>query len=270
MTTLAEATLETAKIITDVREGAATAGTTTTLTDTNRTESAADWFTGGTIWFLSGTNIGLSRPITGWDATLKRFTFPAVPNAIIAGVRYAACRYEFPQAALIQAVNDAISGVGMLPTVNATLNTVVNQETYTLPAGVNNVRKLELSQRLITDPLFATQPAYLENHYWFESNGLIYFRRGHIPSRAGYRIRLWYHAPHAVITADADLISDYLHIERVKWTAAVFSYRRLLHTTKNDDASVLRLLNEAIANAAKEELRRPTPKIPPQPKFIGW
>jgi hypothetical protein len=270
MTTLAEATLETAKIITDVRQGAATAGTVTTLTDTNRTESAADWFTNGTIWFLSGLNIGLSRPITGWDATLKRFTFPALAQAIVAGVQYAVCRYEFPQAALIQAVNDAISGAGMLPMLNATLNTVANQESYALPANILNVRKLEISQRLITDPLFATQPAYLENHHWLEHTGSVYFRRGHIPTDASYRIRLWHHAPHAAVTSDAGVISDYIHIERLKWAAAVHAYRRLLHTTKNDDTAVLRLLNEAIAKAVQMEQRYPTPKIPMPHKYIGW
>jgi hypothetical protein len=270
MTTLAEATLETAKIITDVREGIATAGTNATLTDANRTESATDWFTGGTIWFLTGANAGLSRTITGWDAALKRFTFAALANAVVIGVSYAACRYEHPRGALVQAVNDAISGVGPLPTVDATINTVANQESYALPADVFNVRRVEISQRLITDALFATQPLYLESHYWYEGDGRLYFRRGHVPSRADYRIRLWYHVLHAAVAADTGAISDYIHIERLKWAAAVFALRRLLHTTKDDNAATLRLLNEAIVQAAQMRQRYWTPVIKPAHTFMGW
>jgi len=84
MTTLASATLELARLVTDVITGVATGGSGTTLLDTARTE-VDDYLTNGTIWFLSGNNAGKSALISDWDLATKTFTFVTPGAACAAG-----------------------------------------------------------------------------------------------------------------------------------------------------------------------------------------
>jgi len=85
VTTLFDATLALAKILTTVPEGTATGGGTTTLVDSSRTEPV-DHFNDGTIWFKSGNNIGLSTKVTDYAAngTFTHATLGADVAAIIA------------------------------------------------------------------------------------------------------------------------------------------------------------------------------------------
>ena len=89
MTTLFDATLALAKILTTVPEGTATGGGTTTLVDSSRTEPV-DHFNDGTIWFKSGNNIGLSTKVTDYAAN-GTFTH-ATLGANVATDTYAAAQ----------------------------------------------------------------------------------------------------------------------------------------------------------------------------------
>ena len=64
-------------------------GSTTTMIDAARTESATDHWKGQAIVFTSGTNLGLGALITAFDAATDTTTFtPAMPAAVGAGVTY--------------------------------------------------------------------------------------------------------------------------------------------------------------------------------------
>lgn len=64
-------------------------GSTTTMVDAARTESATDHWKGQAIVFTSGTNLGLGALITAFDAATDTTTFtPAMPAAVGAGVTY--------------------------------------------------------------------------------------------------------------------------------------------------------------------------------------
>lgn len=64
-------------------------GTTTTLIDTARTEATTDHWKGCKIRFLSGTNLGQERLITGFNITTDEITFaPAVNVATVTGALY--------------------------------------------------------------------------------------------------------------------------------------------------------------------------------------
>lgn len=87
MTTLFTATLELSKILQNTVESVATGGSTTTLEDSARGEYA-DYFDGGTIWFISGNNASKSAVIADWITT--KFTFATQAGACAAGNKYAA------------------------------------------------------------------------------------------------------------------------------------------------------------------------------------
>lgn len=67
--------------------GTADSGTTTTTVDAERTE-ADDYWNNAYILFTSGSNNGLSRKITDFDAVTDTITHEAFPNAVAVGNTY--------------------------------------------------------------------------------------------------------------------------------------------------------------------------------------
>jgi hypothetical protein len=247
MSSLFDATLALARVLGPVVEGTATGGSATTLVDTTRPEAAEDFYDNGTIWFLSGTNIGKSAAITSWVAATKTLTFATQADAIVAGVKYAVCPYEFSRDALIQAVNDALGQVNRLLLEDTSLLTVENQADYTLPAGVFDLRRVEVARTLVA-PL-----AYQVEQNWREMPGLLRFEEAQ--AVADFVIRLTYVGRHTALSTDGGLISDYVDMEWVKWTAAVHALRRRLQVL-DGDAGVTSMLNEAMARAGAEKMIR--------------
>ena len=84
MATLADATRALAEKVQYAAEGTATGGSATTLIDTARIEPD-DQFTNGTIWLLSGNNIGKSAIISGWVLSTHTFTFATLTLLCAAG-----------------------------------------------------------------------------------------------------------------------------------------------------------------------------------------
>lgn len=217
MTTLAQALLRTAECLESLRNSVATNGSTSTLVDANMVEPD-QFFNGGTIFFLSGALLGKTAVITDWDETTKTFTFPVQTNAVVAGVRYAVAESRYTREALVQAIKSALSEIGPYLERNDTLLTVANQAEYTLPAGVSDIKRVQIG-------LTATAPIEWDapDHWWIEWDGELIFGDEHLPSSTGYPIRVWYEAAHADVYLDADVIKNAVHIDRLGWTAAWFA-----------------------------------------------
>ena len=218
MTTLFSATLDLAKILGSVMESTSTSGTPTTLIDTAmpRTPPPNDAYNYGTIWFKTGDLEGKTAVVTDWDLGTFKFTFADMTDAA-PGERYAFLDRDYPRDVLRQAVNTALQTIGRVLDVytNATFVTVANQEDYTLPTDVYNVRQVELATS-------ASAPYYYQKHYhWSEIDGVIRFKSGYAPTHAGDLIRLTYAIQPDELDDDADEISDYVHPDLLKWTAAV-------------------------------------------------
>ena len=220
MATLFSATLDLAKILGSVMESTSSAaGSTTTLVDTAmpRNPPPDDAFNYGTLWFISGALAGKTAIVTDWVNTTKTFTFATQTAASGSGSRYAFLDRDYPRDVLRQAVNTALQTIGRVLDVytNATFVTVANQEDYTLPTDVYNVRQVELATS-------ASAPYYYQKHYhWSEIDGVIRFKSGYAPTHAGDLIRLTYAIQPDELDDDATEISDYIHPDLLKWTAAV-------------------------------------------------
>jgi len=265
MTTLASATLELAKLVTDVISGTATGGSGTTLVDTARTE-VNDYLTNGTIWFLSGLNSGKSALITTWDLTTKTFTFVTPGAACAATDRYSVIPRDYPRYQLRQAINQAIQEIGPLPTRNTALTTVANQLEYTLPAGVYHLLRVEVQESTTTDSDF------YPNYHWEEmaSEGKLKFDPGYAPSETGMVIRLIYQAKqYTELTTDIGTIPDHILVERVVWPAAVHALRWRSGQTHSDEPWITGRLNEALTKAEIVK-SLPIPRIPKDPHLSGW
>lgn len=262
MTTLFDATLALAGILGNLRGSTTTAaGSATTIVDSTRTE-VVDYWNGGTLWITSGTHAGKSRKITDWDLSTTTFTIPTTTTAAGSGVNYSVIAPDWPRDKLIEFVNNALRRIGAVPDVNTSLTSVAGQRAYALPAGVYNVRRVEIARELSDTPY-----DYAPSYGWRELDGYIEFDPGAEPAASGYILRLHYHAPHAVLSADTDTISDYIHIERLIWTAAVFAWRWRMQMAGKDKPEYTNFLNEASQYAELYAARFPIPKVPRSPRL---
>jgi len=255
MTTLFDASLALAKILGNVRSSTTTsAGSATTIVDSTRTEPA-DYWNDGTLWITSGTHSGKSRKITDWALSGTTFTIPTTTTAAGSGVTYSVISADWPQDKLWEFINAALREFGDVPQVDTSLTTVADQEAYTLPTGVYNVRHVEIATEL-------TAPYYYRHEYgtWREMDGSLYFNTKREPGDDDYLIRLTYMAAHATMDADADTISDYVHLDRLIWTAAVYAWRWRMQMAQEDEPLFAQFYTEAVARAERERMRHPIPR----------
>lgn len=218
--TLAWQMLKVAECLKGLRYSRSTAaGTTTTLIDTGLDEPD-DFFNKGTVFFLSGTLAYGTAVITDYDSATGTISFSSQDNAPGTGVYYAIADANYPREALVAAINGALSELGPYPEIyeNATFITVADQESYTLPTGVYNVKKVFVATST-TSPY-----GWTENTGWMELGGSLYFDMEE-PSESGYRIRLYYEKPHDTVIDDDDIISNAIDPDLLAWAAA---YRAIL------------------------------------------
>lgn len=188
--TFYEALAEVAKSLTDMRTGTATGGNTTTLIDTGLSEPN-DYFNFGSL-FIEQT-VPVIRQITDWNSTTCTFTFAALSGAVVAGTPYAAIDEKYPLDVLKNAVNTALRvDAGKIMVYDETLTAVDDQERYDLPAGVSDIRRVEIGTE---------DDTWENNHYWVEEAGVLRFYGG-LPSEDD-TIRLHYVSNHAAL-ADLD------------------------------------------------------------------
>lgn len=256
MTTLFEATLELARILTDVVESAATGGSTTTVVDTYLHQRAG-WFSEapfGTLWLKLATPA--SKVITGHAGNTLTFS-PAQAGAVVANDRYAAAPGVYPKRALIQSINAALNEIGRVP-YEKNVTPVAGQTAYTSTddaAFKEEVIGVELSHA-------AAAPYYWTPHNRWHQNltsaGVytLYFDEGTEPANT-HPMKIMYLAPHTEVKADADIVHAAIHPDRLKWQAAVHALRWRYQRTKQDDPSAIALLNEGkerVAAVAGEQL----------------
>jgi hypothetical protein len=238
MTTLFDATLALARILGIIYEGTATGGSATTLVDTTRAESA-DYFNQGTIWIRSGNNSGKSAVITDWALAGTTYTFPTLTLLCAAGDLYSACTGEWQRGELINCINMALQKIGRVAILDTSLAVVADQEAYDLPVGVSGLLRVEVAQDGAT---------YVIHQQWREENDDLMFDVGHAPGSGS--IRLTYAGAHLPLTTDGGVVSSQVSIEWLKWSAAVFAWRRRLQQSEGKESWILRMINEALAQEA--------------------
>jgi hypothetical protein len=260
--TLAQATLDLARLITDVIENTASANsgagvTKTSLTDTNipRSIPGADYFNQGCLWLINqvtGTgNEGDTVVVTDWVNTTSTFSFASLTNSVMSGDSYAATTGDWPRDVLRRAINMALQEIGNIDRQDTSLTTVADQQQYTLPTAstssnaddVHGIKKMEIAA--------STTSPYDYYRYdrsrWYELGAYLFFRPGYEPGSTGYKIRLTYNIKADELTTDAATLPDIYHPDLVKWTAAVHALRWQHQRKGEDDKVVMRLLQEAMA-----------------------
>lgn len=259
----AELMLLISRAVQETIDSTATGGTVSTLIDTYLKQQAG-YFDRGTLWITRGTpSTTVMKEITSFGDNTVTFS-PAeatpTPGAIVSGNAYAIAAPKFDKKTMLQAINQALAA-RKYPVYDTSLTTVEGQEDYTLPAGVSDIRTVEIAQE-------ASAPyGYVRNRKWREAGGLLIFIGGSISS--GRLIRILYAGTPAAVTESSTMPYS-LDIERLKWAAIENLWRRRVQMIENDSPIEKEMLNEAKANHETAKLLAKEPYLPPRDMIKGW
>lgn len=212
MTTLFDMTRRLAFKMMPFWSSEATGGGVTSLVD-SLAAFAADQV-GGVLWVYTGDLANKSLIITSVTGTTQLNFATQTPNDIVAGNLYAVTNSDYKRAHLRSAVNEAIRKYGKRRDEDITLVTVADQEEYTLPTGVSDVKEVWLAT--------ATAAPYGWVHlngYWEEIDGELVFPAGFAPAVAGYKLKVVFPAAHEDLDADADTLPLDVNEELIFWDA---------------------------------------------------
>lgn len=235
MTTLAEATLELAKIMNPVYEGTATSGSLVYIADMNMPIQQGE-FDGGTLWMTSGSSSGLSGVVKSHAQNKLTLSAAMSGSVIDTGDDYAVADDTFPRYMLVQAIKNVLRMTD-IPEIDTTHTATDGECTLT---GISNVRRVLVDGDI--------------NYYWKEVDGKIIFDDE--DTEGDLTI---YYLKHAnTVTSDTDTIDPAVSLDYLLWSAAVYLWRWRLQQIKKDDPTAAEMAAEALRNQQLSELKART------------
>ena len=261
MTTLFDVLLQTARALEALQEGVASAASSgaTTLVDLQlvvRGFSQDGFFEGGTLLYQSGTPANrASRLISNYDGDTGTITVAALAETPALGARYGVMTKRYPREGVVGKINEALQEVGDVPQVDVTLTTAAGQLEYNLPvAAKRDLRQVWLARR--TAAPWEWEPALRARTEWTAAGavGVLLFPE---QPRAPFKVKLVYAAPHALVAADADALSDYVSPDWLALETAAKLVRWRLEGPGSDERDLTALLNNLTPRAAQAHGRHP-------------
>ena len=247
-----------------LHEANATGGSTTTLVDSKLTALgwADDHWNGGSAFLIydaagaAAAPQGESRAVSDYVSSTGTITvstaFTAAPAV---GDFYGGATNRYPRGTLISKVNEALSEIGDIPTVDITsLTTLAATREYSLPvAAKRDLRQVWIARN--TAAPYDWEKALAAYVEWAGANtaGNLIFP---YQPPAGYKIKLVYLAAHGFVQADTDKISEYVALDWLATAAALRAARMRLAGAGSDERSLTALVNDLIAREAKLAARR--------------
>lgn len=208
MITVYDISLKVVQLVTDVLYGAATAGATTSLTDTNNLVQDDQYWDRGVLWVRSGTHSGKVLQVTGYVGSKLSFaSLGATP--IAANDRYAVTRGIYPWLQIVSAIQQALDETHVEDDDDTYTGDGTTLE-FALPAGVVNVKRVEFED---------TDGKLTPSHHWKVRNGAVRFDFGYAPYN-GDVIHIISRAEHEVLTGYSTEISNEINLEWLKYKAA--------------------------------------------------
>lgn len=215
MQTLADLTLAVARIVTpeNLVSGAATAGATTSLTDTLNLTQQQQYFDKGILWIHSGDHAGKVLRVSGHNG--NKLSFDALGTAIAAGVRYSVVRNIYPYQQIKSAIMQALDDTH----VDAKDDTLTGDgETleFTLPTGVYDVKRVWIKHPTDTSGLWDFQSTH-----WREQDGKLKFDYGYAPND-DFKIEITHRGRHEELIDHDDELNAEINPEWLKQKAAEY------------------------------------------------
>jgi hypothetical protein len=246
MTTVFDVTLRAAGLCKNVRRGAATGGSTTTLVDSGASGRPDDYYNGGTLWLISGNNASKSALITDFVSASGTFSFATQSAACASGDAYAALPATFTRAELIAALNLAVGDCSEVQ-ISLDLPSTGASE-YTMDASQGQDHYIARPFRV---DVIASGETQARPHFWWTAAGFkLLFDKN--PPAAGDTIRLHAYDTHPyVVSLDQAPISSSMDLARLAWLVIYYACIPLLQQAENTDPTVKELFG--IANAMRAE-----------------
>jgi hypothetical protein len=227
MTTQFDVLLNLALRIGDTFPSVATGGSVTTLIDTACTKPD-NFFKNGTLFCQSGNNVSKALLIRAWDFPTTTFTFDTT-LACATGNIYTACTGEYSKQLLLRAVNLALTEIGPV-LKDASLTPVDAQRTYTLAAGKEDIRRVEIDD--------------VPDHFWRVINSELVFDDGHTPSSSSTMVT-YYMGAHDELVTDDDVLDPMLPLDLVVKCAVPEAYKLRYREARGDDKALAALISDA-------------------------
>jgi len=190
---------------------------------------------------------------------------------------YSAATIAF--AASTRSITDTANGLAVAETndlIHITGSTY-NDGIYTVETG-GVAGTIVVKENLTTEALGDTVTIYEVTQPWnwvpsfsyreIPNSGIIRFFPGRSVGVTGYVIKLFYDTSLTDVSSDTDTITDYIHLDRLVYEAAVLAYEWKLSAVK-DQASPMLMAKLNDARIYREEMRRRHPiiKTPKSPKL---
>jgi hypothetical protein len=236
MTTVFDVTLRAAELCKNVRRGAATGGSTVHLADVGANNRPDDYYNGGTLWFITGSNAGKSTIITDFTSVSGTFAH-ATLNADVAGNAYAALPATFTKESLIAALNAALADCATVQVANDITATGANS--YPLTVADERVFRVDITSGGAPSPHF----------WWTAVGGKLVFDKN-LPA-AGDTITVRSYGNPARVTVDGDTVSAAMDLARLAWLTVWHACIPLMQQAENTDPTIKELFG--IANAERSE-----------------
>jgi hypothetical protein len=215
MLTLFDISLAIARLVASDRmtNGAATAGTTTSLTDTVNLTQPNAYYDKGILWMRSGNHVGKVLAVTSHISNKLSFATPG--TAIVAGELYSVVQNVYPYEQIKAAIMDALWETHIEST-DTTLEGDGETLEFTIPSGVWDIKKV-----FFTDPDDTTRKPI--STHWKEvyvgSTRKLKFDYGYAPID-GYTINLVYRDQHADLTTYSSEINSDIDTMWLQYKAA--------------------------------------------------
>lgn len=258
---LFDATLDLARLVGDVYEGACTtAGSTTTIIDTHLTEPD-DFWNGGTV-FLPSRNAGAvpaqARIVSDYNLASTVITTEAMSTASAASDVFSVADKKFPLHILRQAVNLALDELGPFE-FEATWTSDGSQVYDASDSAAIDQRIIGLWVARETSAPYNWQVCRTWRQLPSGSTGRaqqLEFWEGTEPG-TGYIIRVVYEGYMSRLDTDDDAIPNQVHKDTLRWAAAVHAWRWRQMKSRTDEPEAKERLQEAMVQAATMLAKNP-------------
>lgn len=245
MYTLADVSLEVARVCTSVLTGKATGGDTTSLTDSVNLVQGNAYFDHGTVWIRSGDNEGVATRITGQIG--NKIKFAELGDPIAAGDLYAVARSIYPWDQLATAINNALADIYVIEEDSSHSGDGSELE-FVLPGDVADVVYIEVED--------ANGRRNRRTH-WKEHQGAVRFDYGFAPG-SGDVLHIGYKTAHPLLFNYADPINKDINLQWLKWQAAEY----LLYWGVERYGEMKEYRIEEYLNRAMDRVKRYMPVAP--------
>ena len=240
------------EIHTDIVDGVATGGSTTTIVDSGLTSKPftenrfKDW-----IAFISRTSAGAAPQsqygiATAYVKSTGTITIPTVTVTVASGHEYALCKPDIPLYTAIKLCNDGLNDL-FYAALDASLSTADGETRYTMPIALKGMKPYQIYLLDASDVIWEAPNFFIETSAPGSAETLVFTSQPHTPAT----IYIDYKSLHPQLTVYSSYVSEKIHPKLAK-AACV---ERFLHWKMMPKQRKLDVANWQDAKRELEELK---------------